>query len=189
MRNAALDARGTGLRARRQSRPTRRGNGGFSLLELAFSIALIGVFIGLLLSRMLYYQEAAEKAVMELEANTLKLALQVHIGDLIARNEVLDYARVARENPMRWLDQPVVGYRGEFDRAVPADLPKGSWYFDRSNAELVYLVNLDRNFRPVSGAPTRVRWRVKTVRPEGVAAKDDTVIGLRLVPVEPYRWF
>jgi hypothetical protein len=90
---------------------------------------------------------------------------------------------------MRWLDQPVAGYRGEFDRAVPVDVPKGSWYFDRSNAELVYLVRLDRNFRPMSGLPARVRWRVKTVRPEGPAAKDETVIGLQLVPVEPYRWF
>jgi len=195
--NAALDARSTLLPARRKrlrtprgSRfRTRRANGGFSILEFAFSVALISVFIGLLLGRMLYYQEAAEKAVMELEANKLKLALQVHIGDLIARNEVLDYARIARENPMRWLDQPVAGYRGEFDRAMPADLPKGSWYFDRSRAELVYLVKLDRNFRHVSSAPVRVRWHMKTVRPEGVAAKDDTVIGLQLVPVERYRWF
>jgi general secretion pathway protein G len=159
------------------------------MLELAVSIALISVFAGLLLERLLYYQEAAEKAVMELEANKLKLALQVHIGDLIARNRALNYPQMARENPIAWLDRPPVGYQGEFDRDVSTELPKGSWFFDRSNAEVVYLVKLDRNLHGGSGARARVRWRIKLVRPEGPAAKDGTVMGMQLVPVEPYRWF
>ena len=160
-----------------------------SLAELVACISLIGVFAGLLLDRMLYYQEAAEKAVMELEATKLKLALQVHVGDLIARNRALDYSQIARENPMGWLDRPPVGYRGEFDGDVSAELPKGSWFFDRSNAEVVYLVKLDRNLQPGSGMRARVRWRIKLVRPEGAAARDGTVIGMQLVLVEPYRWF
>jgi general secretion pathway protein G len=168
--------------------PGRR-NAGFSLLELVVSIALIAVFAGLLLDRLLYYEEAAEKAVVEWEATTLKVALQVHIGDLIARNQKLDYAAIARENPMSWLDQPLAAYRGEFGADAAAELPKGSWYYDRSAAELVYLVKLNRNFRPVSDGPTRLRWHVKLVRPEGAAGNDSTVFGLQLVPVVPYRWF
>jgi len=167
----------------------RRKGTGFSLLELGVAITLIGIFAGVLLDRLLFYQEAAEKAVMEFEATKLKLALQIHIGDLIARNQKLDYARIARENPMRWLDQPIPGYRGEYNGEPPVELPKGIWYFDGSQAELVYVLNQDRNFRPVSGGRTRVRWHVKTVRPEGIAAKDSTVVGLQFVPVEPYRWF
>ncbi len=183
---------GTYTRGRGANIAARRRSAGFSLLELAVSLTLIAVFAGVLLTRLLFYQEAAEKAVMELEATKLKLALQVHIGDLIARNhrlDYLDYVAIARENPMQWLDQPVVGYRGEFGSDVFAELPKGSWYFDRSRAELVYVLNLDRNFRPVSGARARVRWHVKLVRPEGTAAEDSTVIGLQFVLVEPYRWF
>jgi general secretion pathway protein G len=159
------------------------------LAELVACISLIGVFAGLLLDRMLYYQEAAEKAVMELEATKLKLALQVHVGDLIARNRALDYSQIARENPMGWLDRPPVGYRGEFDGDASAELPKGTWFFDRFNAEVVYLVKLDRNLQPRSGGRARVRWRIKLVRPEGVGAKDGTVLGMQLVLVEPYRWF
>jgi prepilin-type N-terminal cleavage/methylation domain-containing protein len=174
--------RGTNITAHRR-------NAGFSLLELLVSIGLIAVFAGLLLERMLYYEEAAEKAVVEWEATTLKVALQVRIGDLIARNQKLDYTAIARENPMRWLDKPLVGYRGEFGGDPSAELPKGSWYYDRSAAELVYIVKLDRNFRPVSDGPTRVRWHVKLVRPDGAIGKDGTVIGLQFVPVVPYRWF
>jgi general secretion pathway protein G len=156
---------------------------------LTVCIALIGVFAGVLLERLLYYEEAAEKAVVELQATTLKVALQVHVGDLISRNQKLDYAVIARENPMRWLEQPLAGYRGEFSADVAAELPKGSWYFDRSTAELVYLVKLDRNLRLASDGPARVRWHVRLVRPEGAPAKDSTVVGLQFVPVVPYRWF
>ena len=167
----------------------RRRSPGFSLFELTVSIALIGLFAGVLLDRLLYYEEAAEKAVVELQATTLKVALQVHVGDLISRNQKIDYAVIARENPMRWLDQPLAGYRGEFSTDAAAQLPKGSWYFDRSTAELVYVVKLDRNFRPASDGPTRVRWHVRLVRPEGAPTKDSTVVGLQFAPVAPYRWF
>jgi len=168
----------------------RRRSPGFSLYELIVSIALVGVFSGVLLDRLLYYEEVAEKAVVELQASTLKVALQVHVGDLISRNQKLDYAAIAHENPMRWLDQPLVGYRGEFSTDAAAELPKGSWFFDRSTAQLVYLLKLDRNFRPVSSdGPTRVRWHVRLVRPDGARTKDSTVVGLQFVPVVPYRWF
>jgi type II secretory pathway pseudopilin PulG len=170
----------------RRSGAVRHRASGFSLLENVVSVVLIGVFCGLLLERLAYYQEAAEKAVMELEVNKLKLALQVYIGDLIARNRALDYAQIASENPVLWLDQPPLGYRGEFPGDASVQLPKGSWYFDRSKAELVYLLNQDRNFRSQSEGRARVRWRVKTVRP---AAGDSTVIGLQLAPAEAYSWF
>jgi prepilin-type N-terminal cleavage/methylation domain-containing protein len=171
------------------SRTARLRGAGFSLLELTVCIVLIGVFAGVLFDRLLYYEEVAEKAVVELQATTLKVALQVHVGDLISRNQKLDYAVIARENPMRWLEQPLPGYRGEFSTDAAADLPKGSWYFDRSNAQLVYVVKLDRHFRPVSDGPTRLRWCMRPLRPEGALAKDGSVVGLQFVPVVPYRWF
>jgi len=174
----------------RPSRAAARLRGaGFSLFELTACIALIGVFAAVLFDRLLYYEEVAEKAVVEWQATTLKLALQVHVGDLISRNQKLDYAVVARENPMRWLEQPLPGYRGEFSTEAAADLPKGSWYFDRSTAQLVYLVKLDRHIRPVSDGPTRLRWHIKLLRPEGALAKDSSVVGVQFVPVVPYRWF
>ena len=69
-------------------------------------------------------------------------------------------------------------------------MPEGSWYYDRSSAaswctwsRWTDICSADADGR------TRVHCRVKVVRPEGVAAKDSMVLGLQLVPVEPYRWF
>jgi len=174
---------------RRTAREARSEIGGFEKLELVVSVAVIGMLAALLLERLAYYQEAAEKAAMELEVNQLKVALQVHIGDLIARNQALDYPRIARENPIAWLDRPPLGYRGEFDADVSKDLPDGSWYFDRSSAEVVYLVRLDRYLQPAAGGRARLRWRIELVRPQGPKPKDVTAMGLQLRSVQPYRWF
>ncbi len=82
---------------------------GFTALELAVSVSVVLVFAGVLLERMLFYQELAEKARMELEVTTLKLALQARIGTQITEHQPVDYPAMARGNPVRWLDAPMAG--------------------------------------------------------------------------------
>src|SRR5512147_989160 len=86
---------------------------GFNTVELTAAVAIVLVFAGVLLERLLFYQEAAEKARMELEITALKLALQVQVGTRIAEHRRVDYPVLAQENPVRWLDAPMAGYRGE----------------------------------------------------------------------------
>jgi hypothetical protein len=139
---------------------------------------------------MLFYQEAAEKARMDLEVTTLKLALQVRIGTQIAEHRPVDYPALVRENPMRWLDEPMGGYRGEPGPEEAKLLPGGSWYFDGQALELVYLPRLDRHLSAEGSGRKRVRWRVQMLRASDGARQDDAAtIGLRLVAVEGYRWF
>jgi general secretion pathway protein G len=163
---------------------------GLTLIELLVSITVILLVSGVLLNRFLYYQEAAEKACIELEIAKLKLALQARIGALIAEHKEVNYFALARENLVKWLDEPMVGYRGEPGPAEAQLLPPGSWYYDRSDAQLVYLVNSGRYFAPDSEGRKRVRLQVKMVRAQaGARSVDDAVIGLQVAPVEPYRWF
>jgi hypothetical protein len=163
---------------------------GSSALELAVSVAVVLMFAGALLERMLFYQEAAEKARMELEMTTLKLALQARIGTQIAEHQPVDYPAIARDNPVRWLDAPMPGYRGEPGPEEAKLLPGGSWYFDRQALELVYLPRLDLHLKADGSGRKRVRFRVQVLRAQAGARKDDAaMIGLRLVPVEGYRWF
>ena len=163
---------------------------GFSLLELAVSLAVIAVFAGVLLQRLQFYQEAAEKARIELEVTKLKLALQARVGAQIAEQRPVDFAAVARENPMSWLDQPMTGYRGESGPAEARLVPPGSWYFDRDRLELVYRPVRDRYLAPDSTGRKRVRIKVEVLRARAGARKDDDAMrGLQLRLVETYRWF
>ncbi len=163
---------------------------GFSVLELTLSVTVVLVFAAVLLERMLYDQEAAEKARMELEVTALKLALQVRVGTQIAEQRPLDYPALARENPVRWLDEPMAGYRGEPGPEEAKLLPGGSWYFDQQALELVYLPRLDRHLSAEGSGRKRVRWRVQMLRASAGARQDDAAtIGLRLVAAEGYRWF
>jgi hypothetical protein len=165
------------------------GINGFSLLELTVCLALILLSAGALLSRLHYYQEAAERADMEYTANTLKLALQLRIGHDLGQQRPVDYVAVMHENPVSWLEQPMKGYRGEVGQAEARLLPAGSWYFDRERREVVYLPLRVSQLAPDSEGRKRIRYQVRMLRAQTGARKDDAaVVGLQLEPVEAYRW-
>ena len=127
---------------------------------------------------------------MELEVTTLKLALQAQIGTRIVEHEQVDYPAVARENPVRWLDAPMAGYRGEPGPEEAKLLPGGSWYYDRH--ALRTGVRAAPAPAPDADGIGRndVRFRVQVMRAQAGARKDDrATVGLRLVPVSAYRWF
>jgi general secretion pathway protein G len=168
----------------------RRPAAGFTLIELVVSILVVLVLAAVLLDRLLYYQEAAEKAQVQLEIVKLRLALQVRIGALIAEQKVVDYAALQRENPVKWLDEPMPGYLGEFGPAQAQLIRGGAWYFERESAQLVYAVNNGRHFAPDSAGRKRIRLHVKLVRAHSAGASEDTaVLGLQVAPVEAYAWF
>jgi general secretion pathway protein G len=170
-------------------RDMRTRTAGFSTLEFLVATSVIAVAAAFLLDRLLYYQEAAEKANMEYWSNVFKLGLQIRIGHLMAQSQVVDYRAVARENPMTWLDAPVPGYRGEFVATAKVEVPGASWYYDRTRRELIYVAAQSRYLQPDAQRQPRVHFQVKLVHPDGVPSNDDVVLGVQIVPVQPYRWF
>jgi len=163
---------------------------GASFLELAVCVALMAIFVGVLLERALYYQEYAEKTAMESTAENIRTGLRYKVADLILANRASEIPSLADENPMNWLAERPPNYLGELDSA-PADEPKGNWYFDRRNRELVYTVNNRRHFSPsmyrdfsVRYRPMRVSTGTVTERSRGSA---DTWVSLVLMG--EYDWF
>ena len=128
------------------------------------SLAIVMLFAGVLLDRLRYYQEAAEKAEMEYVVNTLKLALQMRIGHDLGRHMPVDCAAVARENPVSWLEAPMKGYRGEPGPAEAKLLSGGSWYFDRDTRELTYLPLRHDHLGPDRIGLRRVRFQARLVK-------------------------
>ena len=130
---------------------------GFSLLELVVVIAILGVFMGVLLQRMLYVQEYAEMTAMDLTIANLRTGLRYKTGDLLIRDKVSEIPTLADENPVNWLENRPENYAGEFDLTPDTDL-RGKWYFDKTRHELVYTVNNRRHFLPVSDHDYALRW-------------------------------
>lgn len=146
--------------------------------------SMLAVFAGLLLNRLHYYQEVAEKTNMEATVKALQSGLRYEMARALMAGEAIDYPRLARENPMNWLEQKPPNYLGEFSRDMEK-LSRGAWYFDPRNRELVYLPALDGHFVPDREGQIRVRYRV-----ELLAGKDAAgIMTARLKEVEAYTWF
>ena len=174
-------------------KPQRKN--GFTLIEFVVVIIIFSTLGAVLLDRIWFYQEAAEKAAMEQMAGTLRSALHFQIADRLLNGKTADMAELAQDNPMDWLAEPPANYVG--DRFAPpvGEVPKGSWYFDLKDRHLVYLVSRGEHFTPNQQGRKEVRYAVqiiysskKTQAEREIAVKED-INGVILALAEPYHWF
>ncbi len=170
--------------------PVRGGQCGASFVEFAVCMALMGIFVGVLLERALYYQEYAEMTAMESTAKNIRTGLRYKVADLILANRMSEIPALADDNPMNWLAERPPNYLGELDSA-PADEPKGQWYFDMRKRELVYTVNNRRHFSPSSYRDFSVRYRAMRVSAGAVTDSSPNFAStwVSLVRVAEYGWF
>lgn len=167
---------------------------GFTLIELLVVIIIISTLGAVLLDRVLFYQEAAEKAAMEQLAGTLRSALHLQIADRLLKGKMADIAALGQDNPMDWLAEPPANYLGERFGSQADAVPKGNWYFDLKDKELVYMVARGNHFAPDKQGLKVVRYQVRLVSGRTTQANRNSadkieVNGVILALAEPYRWF
>jgi type II secretory pathway pseudopilin PulG len=173
------------------SRLGGRKSVGFTLIELVVVVCLVAIFIKVALDRLLFYQEGAEKAAMEQTVAVIRSVLQLRAAEMLLNGGGKNIELLAKANPIGWLIEPPSGYRGEF-LAANVEVPRGSWYFDIRDKELVYVPNLDAHLTFVAASNKRLRFRVELdFEPaEGDdAGKHGALDGARLAVVTPYKWF
>ena len=170
-------------------RGPRRAGRGLTLIELIVVVCIVAVSAALLVDRLRFYQEAAEKAAMEYTVAAVRSALQLQVAAMLIRGEERNIESLARANPVDWLMEPPRGYRGEF-RAVQPAVPPGSWYFDASRNELVYVPNLDGHLERLADGSKRLRFRVRfEFEPAKPGPGRRILAAMRIEPVLPYTWF
>jgi type II secretory pathway pseudopilin PulG len=166
---------------------------GASKLEFIAAVILIGILATLLLNRLAYYEEQAEKANMEATASAIKSALRVQMSELMIQGRVRDYALLEQQNPLEWLEQKTVRDNDQVGNAKTDWTLPDAWSFDQTNHMLVYSVKHGDYFVPDSVGQKRVRWQVKLI--QNSANADDRpnagnlTVGVALILVEPYHWF
>jgi len=177
--------------------PTARGQAagreaGFTLFELIVVICIVSVMGFILLDRLQVYREGAEKAVMEQTAAAIKSALQMRVASYMIHGREDEMENLRTENPVKWLQERPNNYAGEFYADAYARVRPGSWYFDLTRMELIYVVNLGDHFRPGPDSRKWVRYRVRIEYekvPEKDAAPRKVLSAVSYVPVQAYTWF
>lgn len=170
------------------SGPTRSAQEAFTLLELCVALALIAVLGGGWLAALLYYQELAEKTMVDLTVLNVRSGMRFAIAEGMIHGRSAQAADMLQANPLGWLEQPPPGYAGEVFTHAVASLPLGSWFFDAERREFGYLPRLGFHLTIEAvgdaAAEQAIRWRVR-----GVRARNGEVEDVSLVPVTRYRWF
>lgn len=132
---------------------------GFTLLELAVSVIVVSVILGLLLQRFQLYQQEAEPIAVRQLVGTLRTALGVRNVQLIVAKKEHLLRSIIGENPMNWLVHPPSNYLGEYHALEGKALPDGYWYYDRGDKSLVYRSKHRKTL--LSDRPILLRFKVE----------------------------
>jgi prepilin-type N-terminal cleavage/methylation domain-containing protein len=177
------------LRVRRG--PAER-QAGFSLFELIVVVCIVAIMAGILLNRLRVYEEAAEKAAMQQTAAAIKSALQMRVASYMISGRDNQIESLRNENPVSWLQEKPADYAGEFYADAYARVRPGSWYFDLTRREFIYVINLGANFKAGADGRKWVRYRVRIEYenvPEKGAPLRKVLSAVSFAPVQPYVWF
>lgn len=161
------------------------------MFELLLVIIVVALAAGMLLGRVLHYQEMAEKTAMEQTAGAVRSALTIQMSGLAARGRMEEIRKLASINPMVLLTELPNNYAGEYYGA-PDDVPAGHWYFDLKSRQLVYLVRYGTHFQSDQQEKT-VRYQIRLVYNDwlqSVTGKpaEEEIAGITLKEVRPYTW-
>jgi general secretion pathway protein G len=163
---------------------------GHTRFELLVRVLVVGILASVLLERMLYYQEQAERTVMETTIIHIRSGIRLQVADLMIQQRTSEIGAILQENPVRWLDHPPDGYLGVLGTTQAGRIPKGSWYFDSTRGELVYVPRLARFFTDTQGKrEVRFKVRARAIGSELSNGQPRRIEGVEIVPVQPYKWF
>ncbi|GIZ52426.1 type II secretion system protein [Noviherbaspirillum aridicola] len=164
---------------------------GFTRLELAVAVAMICILIAVLLERIVYTIELAEKADMERTVATLRASLYLQAASLIAQGRQHELGLFAEQNPMDWLSGRPENYGGEITELPVGNVAEKRWFYNKITKNLIYVVHNDRHFRGGNNDPKKIVFRVRLVC-EKAAPGDgqcESIGGVHLEQATTYSWF
>ena len=119
---------------------------GFTLFELAVAVSVIAVLAVVLLGRLEVVQQEAERVAVQQTLLALRAGLRMQVLELYASDRQNQVPALAGQNPIDWLAEKPANYLGAYMAPEMEKLPPSHWFFNRSNAELVYILNRGNTF-------------------------------------------
>ena len=166
---------------------------GFTLFELVVVISIVAVLATVFLSRVLYYQEQAEKTAMVGVVGAIQSALIMQYGRILTHGQPSDAEWLAKDNPMNWMQQKPLNYAGEFYEPTPLTVESGNWIFDLKSRDLIYVISITDNFKLGKDGKPWIRFhtvvKYESSRLPSLQNSPPELTGILFEPVEPYSWF
>ena len=119
---------------------------GFTLFELAVAVSIIAVLTVVLLGRLEVVQQEAERVAVQQTVLALRAGLRMQVLELYASDRQNQLPALAGQNPIDWLVEKPANYLGAYSAPQLEKFPQSHWFFDRSNAELIYILNRGNSF-------------------------------------------
>ena len=124
----------------------KAGQRGFTLFELAVVASVIAVLTVVLLGRLAVVQQEAERVAVQQTLLALRAGLRMQVLELYASDRQNQLPALAGQNPIDWLAEKPANYLGAYMAPEMEKLPPSHWFFNRSNAELIYILNRSNSF-------------------------------------------
>jgi hypothetical protein len=140
-----------------------RRQGGSGYFEFAVVAIIFAILTGVLLQKLNYYQQEAERIAVQQVVASLRAALASKTASLYLKGNETEMMALVRRNPMELLEHAPQNYAGEFDASGAVSVKEGQWYFDRSTATLSYLLNSHSIFG--GDSLKRLNFKVKSAQP------------------------
>lgn len=158
----------------------------------AVLFVVLGLFAIGLISALGDAKEEAERQMVELTIRNMRTGLQRAMGEALMHQREGEMASWVGSNPVRWLDSPPAGYRGECSTADSWALSGGEWCFERGRRELVYRPrNIDHLYDSKGTMKAEGRrcdqlsWRVARAP---TSAASGGFVGLRIEVASSCQW-
>lgn len=159
---------------------------GFTLLELAVVVVVIGILFLFSYQQYLDLLVDVEKASVEQTLGTLRSAVGLKVAKMLIDGEIDQLKKYAGTNPVHLLAEVPKNYAGETANPHDYDGRSGLWHFDKTNGLLVYRVKNQKYFFSEIDGFSQARFRLSVVYDDD---SSKSFAGMRLQPIEKYSWF
>ncbi|CAN5304616.1 hypothetical protein BH11PSE11_BH11PSE11_11430 [soil metagenome] len=133
-----------------------RQSRGLARFQFLVWLVLVGILAAVFLERVIWYQQYAEKAAVDIVVMNLRSGLRLRMAELMASDRWNEVGDLTRQNPVNWIEagsiadvikqkpidrsaKKLPNYLGELDNPNPKYIPAGNWYFNVATLELIYV--------------------------------------------------
>lgn len=116
---------------------------GATRFEFVVCVVVMGLLAGGLLGRLLEWRAQSERAAAYHVVGALRTALAARETQLVTAAGKDAALSLLQENPMGWLIRQPANYIGEYYSPDPEMLRRGTWFFDRTDRTVNYVLSSD----------------------------------------------